>query len=54
MSGVCSDGSIDNLIACINGWLTTHCTCTLARVAPPRTTFPIKGVVTGAKLLSTP
>jgi len=34
MSGVCSDATVDGLITCINGWLTTHCTCSLARVAP--------------------
>ena len=33
MSGVCTDASIDNLIACINGWLTTHCTCTQIRAS---------------------
>jgi len=31
MSGVCTDGSLDGLIACIDGWLTTHCTCTQIR-----------------------
>ena len=51
MSGVCSDGSIDNLIACINGWLTTHCTCTQALVAPPKPKFPTKGVVIGTATL---
>lgn len=34
MSGVCSDATVDGLITCINGWLTTHCTCTLAKAAP--------------------
>ena len=40
MSGVCSDDTVDDLITCINGWLTTHCTCRLARVAP-RPTFQV-------------
>jgi hypothetical protein len=31
MSGVCTDASLDDLIACIDGWLTTHCTCTQIR-----------------------
>jgi hypothetical protein len=34
MSGVCRDADIDSLINCIDGWLTTHCTCRTARVAP--------------------
>jgi hypothetical protein len=34
MSGVCTDATVDALINCINGWLTTHCTCTKAFVAP--------------------
>jgi hypothetical protein len=34
MSGVCSDDTVDDLINCIEGWLTTDCVCTLARVAP--------------------
>ena len=49
MSGVCSDASIDALIACINGWLTTHCTCTQVRStsgAGSVYTPPTGGVVT--------
>lgn len=30
MTGVCTDGTVDAVIACINGWLTTHCVCTKA------------------------
>ncbi len=30
MSGVCSDDTVDDLIRCIQGWLTTDCTCRLA------------------------
>jgi len=40
MSGVCTDASIDALIGCIQGWLTTHCTCTKALVVTnPGTIF---------------
>jgi hypothetical protein len=39
MSGVCSDDTVDDLITCIDGWLTTHCVCNLARVAPPKVRF---------------
>lgn len=42
MSGVCSDDTVDDLIDCINGWLTTDCSCTLAKVAtPPKTQFAV-------------
>ncbi len=34
MSGVCRDGDIDDLINCIDGWLTTHCVCKTGLVAP--------------------
>jgi hypothetical protein len=33
MSGVCTDGTVDDLIACIDGWLTTHCVCTQIRTS---------------------
>ena len=46
MSGVCTDATVDGLINCINGWLTTHCTCKQALVAPPKPRFPIGGVGT--------
>jgi hypothetical protein len=49
MSGVCSDATVDGLINCINGWLTTHCTCSLARVATqPKApyTVPTGGIKT--------
>jgi len=28
MTAVCSGGTVDGVITCINGWLTTHCSCT--------------------------
>lgn len=28
MTAVCTDKTVDGVITCINGWLTTHCTCT--------------------------
>jgi hypothetical protein len=34
MSGVCTDATVDPLIDCIEGWLTTHCTCTQAFASP--------------------
>lgn len=34
MSAVCEDADIDPLINCINGWLTTHCTCDEAKTSP--------------------
>ena len=47
MSGVCTDGSLDGLISCIDGWLTTHCTCTKALVVhdPGGTFLPPGGGV---------
>lgn len=30
MTGVCTDKTVDDVINCIGGWLTTHCTCTKA------------------------
>jgi hypothetical protein len=47
MSAVCTDATVDALIACINGWATTHCTCTQAFVAPKPSpyTVPITGGV---------
>jgi hypothetical protein len=47
MSGVCTDATVDALINCINGWLTTHCTCTQAFVRPPSPiyTLPTTGTV---------
>jgi len=35
MTALCTDDTVDDLIRCIEGWLTTHCSCTLAAVAPP-------------------
>jgi len=35
LTALCTDDSVDDLIRCIEGWLTTHCSCTLAAVAPP-------------------
>lgn len=52
MTAVCSDATVDGVVTCINGWLTTHCTCTQALVAPPKPTLPIKGVVTKAGVLT--
>jgi hypothetical protein len=34
MSALCTDATIDSLIKCIDGWLTTHCVCTQAFTAP--------------------
>jgi hypothetical protein len=28
MTAVCTDATVDAVIACINGWATTHCVCT--------------------------
>jgi hypothetical protein len=28
MTAVCTDKTVDAVITCINGWLTTHCSCT--------------------------
>jgi hypothetical protein len=30
MTAVCTDKTVDAVIACINGWATTHCVCTKA------------------------
>jgi hypothetical protein len=49
MSGACTDATVDALINCINGWLTTHCTCTQGLVAPnPKSPYaaPTGGVYT--------
>jgi len=35
MSGVCTSGSVDDLIRCIQGWGTTHCTCTQGLTSTP-------------------
>ena len=35
MSAMCSSGSLDALISCIDGWATTHCTCTQAFTSTP-------------------
>jgi hypothetical protein len=49
MSGVCTDGSIDALIACIDGWATTHCTCTQLRSSGGSvSSFPKGGVLSSA------
>ena len=47
MSGVCTDASIDDLIACIDGWATTHCTCTQLRASSAGSVYtpPTGGVV---------
>jgi len=41
MTAVCTDATVDGVITCINGWLTTHCTCTqdtsLTVVSPTKT-----------------
>lgn len=51
MSAVCTDATVDALIKCIDGWLTTHCVCTKAFTAPgtsPTHQLPI-GPVLGAR-----
>ena len=50
MSGVCTDGSLDDLIACIDGWLTTHCTCTKIRTGSAGS---IRGGVVATQLQGT-
>jgi hypothetical protein len=47
MTGVCTDATVDGVITCINGWLTTHCTCTQAFIKPPTPiyTLPTTGTV---------
>ena len=50
MSGVCTDATVDGLIACIQGWLTTHCTCTKALVRDPGLIFT-SPVVSGTILM---
>ena len=47
MSGICREKDLDNLINCINGWLTTHCTCVAGLVRPPTT--GVIGTVGGVK-----
>jgi hypothetical protein len=42
MSARCTDESIDDLIDCINGWGTTHCSCPTAKVAPTPPTGPTR------------
>jgi hypothetical protein len=46
LTALCTDATVDALIACIQGWLTTHCSCTLAAVAPPKP--PIKQLPIGS------
>lgn len=53
MSAVCTDATVDALIACINGWLTTHCTCTKAMVAPPKTVRPYAAPTGGVLMMTT-
>ena len=36
LTSLCTDDTVDQLIRCIEGWATTHCSCTLAAVAPPK------------------
>lgn len=52
MSAVCTDATVDALIACINGWLTTHCVCTQAMAAPPKPKTPIVRPPTTATMTS--
>jgi hypothetical protein len=47
MSGVCTDASIDDLIRCIDGWLTTHCTCKKMLTVRPRPILPTPPVFPG-------
>ena len=44
MTALCTEDTVDDLIRCIEGWLTTHCSCTLASVAPtppPKVKLPV-------------
>jgi hypothetical protein len=47
MSAECTDATVDALINCINGWLTTHCTCTKRAAVrgslPGRISIPVNG-----------
>ena len=36
MTAVCTDKTVDQVIACINGWATTHCTCTQGYAVPKK------------------
>ncbi|HZR80636.1 MAG TPA: hypothetical protein VFD92_06035 [Candidatus Binatia bacterium] len=49
MSGICTDDTVDALITCINGWLTTHCVCTKAMTVQG-TDFLNGAVLTGGVL----
>jgi hypothetical protein len=40
MTAVCTDGTVDAVIACIGGWATTHCVCTKATGFVRPTTLP--------------
>ena len=40
MTAVCTDATVDAVIACINGWATTHCVCTKATGFVRPTTLP--------------
>lgn len=46
LTALCTDDTVDQLIRCIEGWATTHCSCTLAAVAPPKPTvnWTVSGV----------
>jgi hypothetical protein len=46
MSAECTEESLDSLITCIDGWLTTHCDCTQAFVAP-KPKFPVVAPIGG-------
>jgi hypothetical protein len=42
LTALCTDDTVDDLIRCIEGWATTHCSCTLASVsAPPKPKFKL-------------
>jgi hypothetical protein len=36
LSGQCIEADLDDFIRCVEGWLTTHCSCRTALVAPPK------------------
>jgi hypothetical protein len=49
MTAVCTDKTVDAVIACINGWATTHCVCTKSTgLVRPTGTLPTLHSTTSA------